>query len=357
MLSDASAVADLGARIASLPVFGLDTEFLRERTYYAQLCLLQFGLPDQALCVDTLAAGPLQALAPAFAARASCKVLHAARQDLEVLWPATGPIRNVYDTQVAAALIGFPAQVGYAELVNQMLGVKLAKSATRTDWSRRPLSAEQLDYALDDVRYLLPLREKLDERLAALGRSEWLREESAELDAVDNFETAPEEAWKRLKGLVGLDEWRLGLARALGAWRETRAQRANVPRSWVLPDLPLREMVLRVPRSAGQLAALPEMPEGVARNSGAELLQLIEAQSPPAILPQLPPRERPDETRQALVRKLTGVARRCAEQLGIAPEILATRRELERIAGGSREALPLRGWRAQQVGGQLLAAL
>lgn len=357
MLSDANGITDLGARLSGLPAFGLDTEFLRERTYYAQLCLLQFGLPDSVLCVDTLSGATLQPLAGAFGSAAICKVVHAARQDLEVLWPITGAVHHVFDTQVAAALVGFPAQVGYADLVQRLLGVALAKSATRTDWSRRPLTAEQLDYALDDVRYLLPLREQLASRLESLGRSGWFAEESAELDGTDSFLTRPEDAWKRLKGLAELDEWRLSLARAAAAWRETRAQRSNVPRSWVLPDLPLREMILKVPRTPQELARLAEMPEGVARHSGAELLQLIADLAPPAALPPLPPRERPDEAQQALVKKLSGIVRRYAEQLNVAPEILATRRELEHVATGAPDAAPLRGWRAAILGKELLAAL
>lgn len=357
ILSTPAALAELGPQLTSLSAFGLDTEFMRERTYYAQLCLLQLGLPQRCLCVDTLHAGPLTALAPALAAPGICKVVHAARQDLEVLWPATGALRNVFDTQIAAALAGFPAQVGYGELVERLLQVKLGKGATRTDWSRRPLSAEQLAYALDDVRYLLPLRERLGEQLERLGRSSWFAEESAAFDRIDSFETDPAQAWKRLKGLTGLDEWRLSLARALGAWRESRAQRSNVPRSWILPDTPLREMVLKVPRTAAQLAVLPEMPEGVARNSGEELLALIASLSPPAPLPPLPPRERPDEAQQQLVKRLGGVVRNCAGRLGVAPEILATRRDLERIAAGQRDTGPLAGWRAEQVGVELLRAL
>jgi len=357
MITDPVALDALAEQVRALDVFGLDTEFLRERTYYAQLCLLQLGLPGRELCVDTIAVPELAPLAASFASERVTKIIHAARQDLEVLWRASGPVRRVYDTQVAASLCGFPAQVGYAALVEQLCGVKLDKSATRTDWSRRPLSAKQLEYALDDVRHLLPLREMLDEKLSALGRSQWFAEEMAELDRVDSYEVAPEEAWKRLKGLAGLDPWRLSLAEALGAWRERRAMRSDVPRSWILADVPLREMVMRVPRTAAELAQLPEMPEGVARNSGTELLALIEQQQPPAILPPLPQRERPDEAQQALVRKLSQLAKRIAGDLELAPEILATRRDLEQIAAGATDAAPLAGWRRQIVGEQLLAGM
>ena len=158
---DSAALDTAVAAISDHEAIGLDTEFMRERTYYAQLCLLQLGSDALSVCVDPLALASLDALRPLMAAARPCKILHAARQDMEVLAPAVGTVRNVFDTQVAAALVGFPAQVGYADLVRQVLGIELHKSQTRTDWSRRPLSAAQIEYALDDVRHLPPLREQL----------------------------------------------------------------------------------------------------------------------------------------------------------------------------------------------------
>jgi len=158
-LTDAESLHARLQRVGRPLALGVDTEFLRERTYFAQLCLLQLSTADDAFCVDTLALQALQPVAALTADASVCKVLHAARQDLEVLTPVTGPLRNVFDTQIAAALLGFPAQVGYGDLVSQLLNVQLHKAHTRTDWSQRPLSPEQLEYALDDVRYLLPLRE------------------------------------------------------------------------------------------------------------------------------------------------------------------------------------------------------
>jgi len=196
---------------------GVDTEFMRERTYYAQLCLLQLGTPGLSVCVDPLAIQSLDPLRPLMSASATCKILHAARQDLEVLAPVVGNVAPVFDTQVAAALVGFPAQVGYAELVSRIIGVELHKSQTRTDWSRRPLSAAQLDYALDDVRHLPPLREALGERLERLGRKDWFDEEMALL-AGESYSVDPDLAWlpsRRLRiwtrtGSVSPASWRPG---------------------------------------------------------------------------------------------------------------------------------------------------
>jgi ribonuclease D len=357
MITDHESLAELASELRQLPAFGLDTEFLRERTYYAQLCLLQFGLPARETCVDTLAVSDLTPLRAALGDRACCKVLHAARQDLEVLWPAVGTVTGLFDTQVAAALIGLPAQVGYAELVRQLLGVSLSKGQTRTDWSRRPLSAAQLDYARDDVRYLLPLREALGTRLTTLGRTSWFLEEMAELDAGGSFTVEPEQAWLRLRGLTELDPHRQRLAQALAAWRERRAVRADRPRSWVLPDAALRELVTQAPRDLSGLERVDELPEGIRRNSGADLLGIIHAAGLPQRLPDLPPRRRPDPERVEVVRRLSELTQRAARALAIAPEILATRREMEQLAAGARDGAPLTGWRREVIGEQLLGAL
>jgi len=354
-----TAPAALGAAVSELarhPVLGLDTEFMRERTYYAQLCLVQLGVEGLAVCVDPLALPSLEPLRPLMADAACCKILHAARQDLEVLAPAVGPLANLFDTQVAAALAGFPAQVGYADLLREALGVDLHKSQTRTDWSRRPLSAAQIEYALDDVRHLPSLRDWLGERLARLGRLDWLGEELAEL-ASEPLTIDPEQAWLRLRGFTELDPDRQRLAQQLAAWRERRAMSADRPRSWILPDAALRDLVLQVPRDMAALARLRELPDGIRENSGAKLLELIDAAAVPVPAAPLPPRRRPDPEHVALVARLADLARRAAAQLQLAPEILATRRELERLAGGERDGAVLRGWRREAIGVELLRAL
>ena len=181
LVTNPAALAELSAHLGSEARIGLDTEFLRERTYRAQLCLVQIASADEAACIDPLASDGLASLTPVLTADNIVKVMHASRQDLEVLLPAVGLTRPVLDTQIAAALTGLPAQVGYAEAVRRVLGRELTKSHTRTDWSRRPLSPEQIEYALDDVRYLLPLAARLQEELARLGRLGWLDEELAAL--------------------------------------------------------------------------------------------------------------------------------------------------------------------------------
>jgi ribonuclease D len=357
IIGDPSAFAQLCEELTRYSGLGLDTEFMRERTYFAQLCLLQLSFGERAVCIDTLALPDLSALRPIMASRGVGKVLHAARQDLEVLEPTTGPVVGIFDTQVAAALIGLPAQVGYGELVNMLLGAKLHKAETRTDWSRRPLSSAQLAYALDDVRYLQPLRERLTARLQGLGRWDWFEEEMAQLDAAGSFAIDPNESWRRIRGITELDPARQGLARALAAWRERRAISADRPRNWILPDAALRDIVLRVPRNMAELALTAELTEGIRNHSGPEILALTEAARLPGPLPPLPRRQRPEAAETEMLRKLAQLTRQTGHELGIAPEILATRRDMQRLLSGAREGGPLSGWRRAVIGERLLQAL
>jgi len=357
MIDSANALTAFASGAARATTLALDTEFMREKTYRAELCLLQLADGPTAVCVDPLAIPDLSALAPLLTSPATIKVMHAARQDLEVLLPAVGLVTPVFDTQIAAALAGHPSQVGYAELARRLLGVELPKAHTRADWSRRPLSAEQQEYALDDVRHLAPLRDKLLETLREQGRLAWLEEELAGLANADALRVAPEDAWKKIKGLPGLDPARQELAKELAAWRERRAIDRNRPRGWILDDAVVREIVLRLPRSMTALEMLPDIQVSVVRKSGDELLALVQAAGIADPPPPLPRRERPDAAQVAIARKLADVANEVAKQLDVSPELIATRRELEKLAAGKRDVSLLRGWRAQVVGEKLLAAL
>jgi len=355
-ITDQRAVEELAARLANAPWIALDTEFLRERTYRPQLCLLQFAIPDAALCVDPLAQIQLEVLTPAVATGASPKILHAARQDLEVLWPVFGALAPLFDTQIAAALTGLPAQIGYSDLVHRILGVELPKGQTRTDWSKRPLSDAQLHYAIDDVVHLAPLRERLLEQLDKLGRLPWLAEELGGLARHERLFVEPDKAFERLRWSSELDPDRARLVQRLAAWRERRAADKNRPRTWILEDAALRQLVLKAPRTAAQLAELDELPPGLIERSGGALLHEIAAAELPVILPPLPPRARPDPQVQARMKRLAEILQLRARDLGLAAEILATRRDLESIVRGESGADVLAGWRRDVVGKDLLAA-
>lgn len=350
-------LAAFASQLAGSAAIGIDTEFMRERTYRAELCLVQAANPDRPVCIDPLALPALEPLVAVLGREGPLKVLHAARQDLEVLWTAIGPVAPVFDTQIAAALAGFPAQIGYADLARELCGAALEKAHTRTDWSRRPLRPEQIAYALDDVRYLLPLREALVARLANLGRSAWLAEELAVLADPRSFAVEPDEAWRRLKGLGGVDAGRMRLARTLAAWRERRAIARNRPRGWILDDSMLREIVLRVPRDTASLGALPEAPANLVKHCGDELLSLVNDAAISDPPPPLPKRERPDPALGAAVKRLSQIAQDVAKELQLAAEVLVTRRDLEKLASGDHAVASLSGWRRAVVGEKLLAAL
>lgn len=357
VIDQSVALGALSETLRAAPALALDTEFMRERTYRAELCLVQVADTGGAWCIDPIALQGIGAFADVLTGTGTMKVLHAARQDLEVLAAVAGPMHNVFDTQVAAALAGYPAQVGYADLVQRLLGIELAKGQTRTDWSRRPLTDAQVEYALDDVRYLLPLRDLLCQQIEQLGRSAWLAEELQLLADPAQLLVDPQRAWLRLKGMQGLDAGRMQLLRTLAAWREQRAIDRNRPRGWILDDNLLKEIVFRVPRSMEQLAALTGISEGIVNHSGEELLALV-AQAgigdPP---PPLPRREKPDPDFVALTRRLGDCAQTVAKEINIAPEVLATRRDIEALARGEAQCSLRSGWRKAVIGEKLAALL
>src|SRR3981081_3134731 len=216
---------------------GVDTEFLRERTFFPKLCLLQLAAGGQIWCVDTLRIGSLDPLMPALTAAAARKVIHAARQDLEAVYLSTKHVMTpVFDTQIAAGCIGLKPQVGYAELVKTLLDVTVPKGQTRTDWSKRPLTREQLEYAADDVWYLGDVANHLSQRLRELEREHWVLEDCRALEDQELYEPDPALAWSRLRGLAQLTPAPRARAKAVAVWRAKLARARGLPRAWILPD-------------------------------------------------------------------------------------------------------------------------
>jgi ribonuclease D len=345
------------ARHDSLP---LDTEFARTETYRARLCLIQAGTPEGLFCIDTLADLDLAGLWAVIAAPGRLKILHAAKQDMEVFLQrfgaAPGPL---FDTQIAAALLGHAPQAGYAALVEAELGVRLDKSQTRTDWSRRPLTAAQIDYAANDVAWLPELAERLRGRLVAAGREAWALEDSAALLDPALYGVHPERAFERLSGLEYQPAPVQARARRLAAWREERASRADRPRQWIIADAALMGLASANPRDLDALAALGVLAPGLLRNSGEALL--AELRQADAALADgtlnLTQQARPAPTDNGQIKRLGAVAQKVAGELGVAPEILATRGDMAAMLRGGRDLRPLRGWRRAVVGEALLAAL
>lgn len=339
--------------LAAEPFITLDTEFLRDSTYYPQLCLVQAANARTCALIDPLAPLALEPLFSLLADRSRSKILHAARQDLEVLGLVAGqpPGGPLFDTQVAAALLGMPPQIGYGDLVARRLGVTLPKGHARTDWSRRPLGEEQLAYAADDVRYLVPLYADLRTALEAAGRLEWLVEEMRALENPQLYRVIPEEAWKRLKGLERLQPAQRAVAKLLAAWREHRAMKHDKPRGWILSDDVLRALADRLPASPEALAAIPGMPPAVPRKHAAELLALIEQgrelarDEPPSFHPP-----RPEPEQMARIKRVSTKVREIAERLGISPELLATRRDVEQLVLAGKPGVFATGWRSGVLG-------
>jgi ribonuclease D len=322
-----------------------DTEFLRERTYHARLCLVQLAGGGHIACIDPLAGLDLEPLWQCF--DRTELTLHAARQDLEVLLGTAGRLPGrIFDTQVAAALCGYPAQIGYAALVRELLGIDLGKHHTRTDWSRRPLSAEQLEYAADDVRYLEEMRAILSTRLEELGRLDWAAADSNELLDPALYEPAPESAWQRLKGLARMDERSAAAAAALAVWREEEALRADRPRQWILKDAPLIALAQGRPSSREALAQTEGVPAGLARRAGDQLLRVIGRAGPSPVVR----RGAPSPAEKALVAEMAAVVKGKAEELGIEPELIASQKDLRRAAAGGDGLRALSGWRRELVG-------
>jgi ribonuclease D len=337
----------------------LDTEFMRESTFYPKLCLVQLASLDACALIDPLAIDDLDPLWTFLSARSRLKVLHAGRQDLEVLAvraPHALPLSPIFDTQIAAALLGQSAQIGYGALVSLRLGVSLAKGHTRTDWTRRPLSADQLEYAADDVRYLAQLYADLRSELEQKGKLNWLEEEAHTLERADTFQVDPQQAWQRLRGLDRLRPEQRATAKLLAAWREELAIKYDKPRGWILSDEALREVSERMPQDASALAKIRSLPEGVVRRRGADLLDIVkrgELLKGTEADVQRP--IRPEPTQLALVTKLMNFVRAHAQTLEVSPEVLATRRDVEQLVFSGRADHLLDGWRREAVGERLLA--
>lgn len=346
----------LVAGLAQAQVVALDTEFVRESTYYAQLCLLQVATAGHIACVDPLAGIELEEFWKVVLRASPLTLMHAGRQDLELIWQHTGRLPEVlFDTQVAAALLGHPAQIGYAGLVQRLLDIVLDKSHARTDWSRRPLPQDKLAYAADDVRYLLEVHERLDAELHARGRRAWAQEDCAALLNPALYQNPPEEAWHRVKGLRRLQGRARHAARALAAWRETTAEWLDRPRRWVLSDEQLLALAAALPTDAQAIGEVAGLPAGLVRRRGEELLAVL-AQVPDTVADEIDPLPLSDEEKSRLAR-LSALTRKVADELGIETEVLATRAELTAAARGAREGRVFAGWRGEVLGERLLETM
>jgi ribonuclease D len=283
------------------------------------------------------------------------KLIHAARQDMEAIFLASRQVLSpVFDTQIAAACIGMKPQVGYAELVKTLLDVSIPKGQTRTDWSKRPLTAAQLEYAADDVLYLDAIATALDERLHTLGREHWVREDCAELEERRLYQPDPAQAWERLRGIGQLAPEPRARAKAIAVWREKLARERDLPRAWILSDAALFSVAQANPGSAAALDAVQPMNEKFA----ATLLEALALGARNGLQDMAPGQDaRPTPEQKALLNTLSKIVDARAAELEVSAEVLAPRGELKALAMGRRDTHALTGWRSKEIGSRLLAAI
>jgi ribonuclease D len=352
-------LAEACARLAQHPFVTVDTEFLRESTYYPVLCVAQMASTDEAVVVDAIADGI--DLAPFFALMGDekvIKVFHAARQDIEICWHEAGIIPHpIVDTQVAAMVLGYGDSISYDQLVQRITGDTLDKSHRFTDWTRRPLSEAQLAYAISDVTHLRDVYLTLAADLEKRGRSEWMREEMKVLTSAETYRFEPEHAWERLKTRVRKPK-ELAVLVEVAAWREREAQARDVPRSRVIKDDVIGDIALQAPTTIERLGGLRSLPKGFERSKWGEAI--VEAVKrglarDPKTLPRLD-RPRGAVNGQATVELLKVLLRMTAERHGVAAKVIATVDDLEHIAGNDHADVPaLKGWRREMFGEQALA--
>jgi ribonuclease D len=358
-ITTTSELAAACRRMASHPFVTVDTEFLRETTYYPLLCVAQIASADEAAVIDALAPG--LDLAPFFSLMADekvMKVFHAARQDIEIVWHRAKLIpRPIFDTQVAAMVLGYGDSISYDQLVQRITGDALDKSYRYTDWTRRPLSEAQLSYAVSDVTHLRDVYLALVDDLGRRGRVDWVQEEMQVLTSADTYRMEPEHAWKRLRTRTRKPK-ELAVLIEVAAWREREAQSRDVPRSRVLKDEVIADIAVQAPTTIERLKHLRSLPKGFERSRWGEAIVAAVNRGLERDMKTLPrpARLQPPANGIAVVELLKVLLRMISERDHVAAKVIATVDDLERIAADDGAEVPaLAGWRRELFGGKALA--
>lgn len=359
LISTTDDLAEACSRMAAQPFVTVDTEFLRETTYYPLLCVAQMASPAEAIVIDALATG--LDLTPFFALMANesvVKVFHAARQDIEIVWNMAKTIPHpIVDTQVAAMVLGYGDSISYDQLVQRITGDALDKSHRFTDWTRRPLTDAQIAYAVSDVTHLRDVYLKIAADLEKRGRSNWVEAEMEVLTSPDTYRADPERAWERLKNRVRKPK-ELAVLMEVAAWREREAQTRDVPRGRVIKDEVLVDITVQAPTTIERLGQLRSLPKGFERSRWGD--QIVDAvkrglERDPKSLPRLE-RFKPAPNGAATVELLKVLLRMTSERHGVAAKIIATVEDLDRIAANDEADVPaLKGWRRELFGDKALA--
>jgi ribonuclease D len=354
LITTTSDLADACDRLARHPFVTVDTEFLRETTYYPLLCVAQIASTDEAVVIDTLADGlDLKPFYELMANERVLKVFHAARQDIEIVWHQANLVPHpIFDTQVAAMVLGYGDSISYDQLVQRITGDTLDKSHRFTDWSRRPLSPAQVSYAISDVTHLRDVYLALSADLAKRGRAEWVGEEMEVLTSPETYRADPENAWERLKTRVRKPK-ELAVLMEIAAWREREAQTRDVPRGRVLKDDVLGEIATQAPATIERLAALRSLPRGFERSKwGQDIVQAVARglARDPKSLPAIE-RQRAGGNGSATLELLKVLLRMTSERHAVAAKVIATVDDLDRIAADDNADVPaLHGWRRELFG-------
>ncbi len=357
LINSSDLLEQLCQQLSDCTWMALDTEFMREKTYSPQFCLLQIATTDCVACIDPLAIDSLEPLLDIIYRTDIVKIFHASRQDLEIFYNLRGNIPvPIFDTQLAAPLLGQTDQIGYANLVNALLDINLPKTHSRTDWSYRPLSPEQLEYAADDVVYLAQLYKIMTDQLSSLGRETWLERDFEALAQNSLYENAPALAWNRIRSAWKLKGASLSSLQLLAEWREARAQQSNRPRNWIMKDDALFEIARQRPDSIEKLKRIRGLPEPTVRKHGESIISLLQNAADRAPIPAKTPTKpsKKSAEKEALLDILMSVTRLYAAQEKINPTTLASRKELEKLLNNPDECSLLNGWRKALIGEKLL---
>lgn len=359
-ISTSEELAAFCERASSSKVLAVDTEFLRERTYHPRLCLLQLASsPEDIALVDPIAIRDLSPVASLFKDPAITKVIHSCSQDLEVLDGAMGCVPEpLFDTQVAASFLGHRMQLGYGPLVESYTGVHLAKAESLTDWSRRPLEPEQLEYAADDVRYLPGIYESMMAELVSRDRLGWVLPEMQALTDPAHYRHLPADAYLHLRRAASLTRKQLAVAREVCAWREKVAESRNIPRKWVLSDEVVVEICKRLPGDVNRLRRIRGTEQLSERDAEAVLHAVSRGKAcPNSELPQMKRKSHPTAEQESVVDLMYAMLRIISEKSGVATQLIATRDDLVDFMDGKPDAALASGWRLALAGGQLRGLL
>ena len=361
LIADNRSLSAAVQELCSYSVIAVDTEFMREKTYQAQLCLLQLASSDRGYIIDPLTGIDLKILTELFYDSNIVKVFHAGYQDMEILFHLLGqPPTPVFDTQIAASMLGQPQQISLAALIKSYLGIELYKGDTFSDWSKRPLRDTQLNYAFDDVRYLPQIYTTMHDRLVSSGRLSWLNDEFNALSSPGRYLETPEKLWQRLKGHNNLNRRQLGVLQQTAIWRDNTARRRDLPRKWVVTDEQLIDIARRSPTTLDELYQTRGIREKISVVSARELLAAVQSglTMPEGDLPERPRKPANANEATAAIDLMQALVHLRATEQHIPASVLASADDLRALASGHTSGLSiLRGWRRELIGNELLDLL